>query len=145
MQQDASVENSFLIKHDIQVPIRSVSITCDQEIIIFGAHRKILYRRINKLMEQRAKVKEQRMDYLGNHTSAANCEVQSIECNPKAYNSVANVSGNNILIWDLQSPRQQIATLSDYKQFTSISWCHADDKILATASQDNTLILWDVK
>lgn len=58
---------------------------------------------------------------------------------------IASVSGNNVLVWDLYQPEAQTETLSNYKQITSISWRGAEDKVLATASQDNNLILWDVK
>jgi hypothetical protein len=34
-------------------------------------------------------------------------DVQLIECHPKYKDVLASVSGNNVLIWDLNSPKQE--------------------------------------
>jgi len=85
------------------------------------------------------------MHSLGKLSTASNLEVSQIECHPELPQVVASTSGNNVLVWDLQSPEQQKTTLNGFKQITSISWRQAQDQILASASQDNNLTLWDAK
>ena len=47
------VINPQMIKHDISQVIKSVSITCDQEFVIFGAMRKILFKRVQEILEKK--------------------------------------------------------------------------------------------
>lgn len=48
------------------------------------------------------RVREKKMEQLGLIQ-----DVQLIECHPKYKDVLASVSGNNVLIWDLNSPKQE--------------------------------------
>jgi hypothetical protein len=55
-----------MIKSDFSLSIRSVGITSDQETIVFGASRKILFKKLNDMINQKRKVREKKMEQLGN-------------------------------------------------------------------------------
>ena len=103
--------NPFTIKYDIPLTVKSISITCDQEYIIFGAMRKILFKRVQSIFDisqkmSKSKLKKDNMHSLGKLSTASNLEVSQIECHPELPQVVASTSGNNVLVWDLQSPEQ---------------------------------------
>ena len=55
-----------MIKSDFSLSIRSVGITSDQETIVFGESRKILFKKLNDIINQKGKVREKKMQQLGN-------------------------------------------------------------------------------
>jgi hypothetical protein len=94
--------------------------------------RKILFKRVQSIFDisqkmSKSKLKKDNMHSLGKLSTASNLEVSQIECHPELPQVVASTSGNNVLVWDLQSPEQQKTTLNGFKQITSISWRQAQD------------------
>jgi hypothetical protein len=45
-----AMTNPLLIKHDFSFAVRSITVTCDQEVVVFGASRKILYKKYTDLV-----------------------------------------------------------------------------------------------
>ena len=68
-----------------------------------------------------------------------------IECHPRIPNVVASVSNNSINIWDLEQPEQTSEEQSVVNQISSIGWQHSSEKLIATASGDNLVYLFDVR
>ena len=68
-----------------------------------------------------------------------------IACHPRDPSVVASVSDSKVLIWNLLRPETHTETLNNYRSINSISWKHCDDNILATASQENNLVVWDTR
>jgi len=67
-------------------------------MLVFGASRKILFKRYTDLINKtNQRIREKKMDQLGNVLQ----DIQLIECHPKLSDVLASVSGNNVLIWDL--------------------------------------------
>ena len=72
-------------------------------------------------------------------------EVQQIECHPQIPNVVASVSGNSLNVWNLEEPERFTEVFSIVNQITSIGWQHNEQKLIATASGDNLVCLFDVR
>jgi len=99
-----------MIKHSINQSIKSVSITCNQEFVVFGAMRKIVFQSVQTILESKrlGKKKGLNMTSLGN----SNQEVQGIDCHPMNEKVVASISGNNVFVWDLDRPENQTVSVS---------------------------------
>ena len=88
------------MKHELQ-SIKSVSLTCDQKTVVFGAMRKVLYLPILDLIAFKGKLKEHRLSMLGGRNSNHE-EVQMVKCSPVAPQDTATVEGNFVNVWDLE-------------------------------------------
>ncbi|MEM7361538.1 MAG: NACHT domain-containing protein [Bacteroidota bacterium] len=67
--------------------------------------------------------------------------IKSVSCSPKE-RIIASASDNNIYIWDSRSFRERKIVLSGHKkEVTSVGWSY-DGTLLASASQDNTVRIW---
>ena len=102
---------NFTIRHDIGQSIKSVAITCNNDRVVLGAMRKILFAPITGIFGARqGKLYERNMGCFGQSQSMSSLEVQQIECSPFFNSVVASVSGNSVYIWDLDAPDSQVVS-----------------------------------
>ena len=116
------VNSNFTIKHDIGQSVKSVAITCNNDYVVLGAMRKILFKPIQGILEVRqGKLYERNMGMLGQNQSMSSLEVQQIECNPYFNSLVASVSGNSVYIWDLETPDSQVVSPTAFAALIHLS------------------------
>ena len=102
---------NFTIKHDISQSIKSVAVTCDNDYVVLGAMRKILFKPIQGILgAKQGKLPERTMGCFGQNQSASSLEVQQIECSPFLNSVIASVSGNSVYIWNLETPDSQVVS-----------------------------------
>ena len=102
------MNTNFTVKHDISQSVKSIAINCTNDMLVLGAMRKILFQRIQAIIDRRnsknkkQQLLEREMGVFGQSQIMSNLEVQQIECNPNHSNVIASVSGNSIYIWDME-------------------------------------------
>jgi len=83
---------------------------------------------------------------------AADCDVNVISWNKKvAYLLLSGADDGSFRIWDLRtlkSPTDPCGSVANFKwhtdQITSVEWSPTDDSVLAVASADNQVTIWDL-
>ena len=71
------LNNNVTLKHDIGQSVKSVAITCNNEVLVLGAMRKILFKPIQAILEgKQGKLYERSMSVLGQNQSMSSLEVQ---------------------------------------------------------------------
>lgn len=61
----SGMANYYTVKHNISQSIKSVHVTCDNRVVVFGAMRKIFFKEIDSFFHSRKMLQESKIAYLG--------------------------------------------------------------------------------
>ena len=71
------IANYYTVKHNISQSIKSVHVTCDNKVVVFGAMRKIFFKEIDSFFHSRKMLQEAKIAYLGSKmNTVSTMEVQ---------------------------------------------------------------------